>query len=106
MAARSQRVNDHNIHVTRMTVAGAWPTCHLLFVSSTAVKSAKPLLESVRESPILTVSDQSLFSQSAGVIELYAESERMKFAVNVDALQRARLRISSRLLGLARIVKK
>jgi hypothetical protein len=105
VAARSQHVNDHRIQVTRMTVAGAWPACHLLFVSGTAVKTAGALLESVRESPILTVSDQSQFAQSAGVIELYAEGDRMKFAINVDALQRGHLRISSRLLGLARIVR-
>jgi hypothetical protein len=104
-AARSQHVNDHRIQVTRMTVGGAWPSCHVLFVSGTAVKTASALLESVRASPILTVSDQRLFAQSAGVIELYPEGERMKFAVNVDSLQRAHLRISSRLLGLAKIVK-
>jgi len=105
VAARSQHVNDHRIQVARMTAAGAWPTCHVLFVSGTSVKASSSLLESVRASPILTVSDQSLFAQSAGVIELYAEGDKMKFAVNVDALQRARLRISSRLLGLAKIVK-
>jgi hypothetical protein len=105
VAAQSQHVNDHRIQVARMTVAGAWPSCHVLFVSGTAVKTASALLESVRVSPILTVSDQSLFAQSTGVIELYAEGERMKFAINVDSLQRAHLRISSRLLGLAKIVK-
>jgi hypothetical protein len=105
VAARAQRVNDHHIQVARMTVAGAWPSCHVLFISGTAVKTASALLESVQTSPILTVSDQSLFAQSAGAIELYAEGERMKFAINVDALQRAHLRISSRLLGLAKIVK-
>jgi hypothetical protein len=29
----------------------------------------------------------------------------MKFAINVDAVQRARIRLSSRLLGLAKIVR-
>jgi hypothetical protein len=105
VAARSQQVNDHRIQVARMTVAGAWPSCHVLFVGGRAVKHASSLLESVRTSPILTVSDQSRFAQSSGAIELYTEGDRMKFAVNVDALQRARLRVSSRLLGLAKIVK-
>jgi hypothetical protein len=105
VAARSQHVNGHRIQVARMTVAGAWPACHVLFVSATAMKTASALLESVRESPILTVSDQSQFAQSAGVIELFAEGDRMKFAINVNMLQRAHLRVSSRLLGLARIVK-
>jgi hypothetical protein len=105
VAARSQQVNEHRILVSRMTVAGAWPSCHVLFVGGTSVKSASALLDSARGSPILTVSDQDRFAHSAGVIELYAEGDRMRFAVNVNALQRAHLRISSRLLNLARIVK-
>jgi YfiR/HmsC-like len=104
-AARSQHVNDHRVQVTRMTVTGAWASCHLLFVSGTAVNSAGVLLESARVSPILTVSDQSQFAQSGGMIEFFAEGDRMKFAVNVDSLGRAHLRLSSRLLGLAKIVR-
>jgi hypothetical protein len=105
VAARSQHVNDHRIQVTRMTVGGAWSSCQLLFVSQSAVKTAGSLLESARLSPILTVSDQSLFAQSAGIIELFAEGDRMKFAVNVDSLGRAHLRLSSRLLVLGKIVR-
>jgi hypothetical protein len=36
-----------------MTVNGAWPSRHVLFVSRTAVKAAEALLESTRVSPIL-----------------------------------------------------
>ena len=36
---------------------------------------------------------------------LYTDNNRMRFAVNIDAAQRQRLRLSSRLLSLARIVK-
>ena len=37
--------------------------------------------------------------------ELYLEDGRMRFAINVDAAERAGLRLSSRLLGLARITR-
>ena len=40
-----------------------------------------------------------------GVANLFIEGGRMRFAVNVDALQRSKLRLSSRLLSLAKIVK-
>ena len=40
-----------------------------------------------------------------GVAQLMLDSGRMRFAFNVDAAQRARLKISSKLLSLARIVK-
>ena len=54
---------------------------------------------------MLTVSDSKGFSRADGIIELYAEGSRMRFAINVDGLARSGLRLSSRLLGLARIIK-
>ena len=38
-------------------------------------------------------------------MELFIEGGRMRFAVNVDALQRGRVRLSSRVLTLAKIVR-
>jgi hypothetical protein len=35
----------------------------------------------------------------------YIDGEQVRFAINVQAAQRARLKISSRMLGLAKIVK-
>jgi hypothetical protein len=40
-----------------------------------------------------------------GMVEFFLESGRMRFAVNVDAVHRSRVRLSSRVLGLAKIVK-
>jgi hypothetical protein len=40
-----------------------------------------------------------------GVAQLVLENGRMRFVVNVDAARRANLKISSKLLNLARIVK-
>jgi hypothetical protein len=54
---------------------------------------------------VLTVSDAARFAETGGMVELFVEGDRMRFAVNVDALQRARVRLSSRMLGLAKIVK-
>ena len=39
------------------------------------------------------------------MIGLFIEDGRMRFAINPDAAQRAGLRLSSRLLSLAKIVK-
>jgi hypothetical protein len=37
-------------------------------------------------------------------VQFYLENNRLRFAVNVDAVQRARLTVSSKLLTLAKIV--
>jgi hypothetical protein len=54
---------------------------------------------------VFTVSDADKFAQSGGVAQLIVENDRMRFAINRDAAQRARLLLSSKLLTLATLVK-
>ena len=45
------------------------------------------------------------FTKLGGIIRLYKENDRLRFEVNVSRAQSAGLRISSKMLGLARITK-
>jgi hypothetical protein len=80
-------------------------SCHIVFVGVDNRRRVLALLDSREAVPILTVGDSEGFAQTGGMIELFLERGRMRFAVNVDAVERSRLRLSSRLLGLAKIVK-
>jgi hypothetical protein len=102
---RGQQIDGHALEVLRLTTDASPQSCHLLFVAGSEVRRASPMLDGVRTLPILTVSDGSGFAQTSGMIELFVESGHMRFAVNVDSVQRAGLHLSSRLLGLARIVR-
>jgi hypothetical protein len=102
---RGQVIDGHGLEVRRLTRDLAPQSCHVLFVASSDVRLASPMLSEMRAVPILTVSDGSGFARTIGMIELFVEGGHMRFAVNVDAVQRAGLHLSSRLLGLARIVR-
>lgn len=103
-SVRGERIARHAIRVTRPPDS-AWPSCHVLFVGEADVRRFAGGLRGLRRLPILTVSDSTGFSRADGIIELYVEEGRMRFAVNVDALERSGLRLSSRLLGLANVVR-
>ena len=59
----------------------------------------------MKGAPVLTVGDGDGFARGGGMIGLFVEDGRMRFAINPNAAQRAGLRLSSQLLKLARIVK-
>jgi hypothetical protein len=82
-----------------------WRRCHLLFVADGETRRSSEGLVGVVALPVLTVSDRKDFARADGIIELYAEEGRMRFAINVDGVARSGLRLSSRLLGLAKIIR-
>ena len=101
---RGQQINGHGLEVRRLSTDVSAHPCHVLFAAGSEVRRASQMLDSVRLLPILTVSDGGGFAQASGMIELFVEGGHMRFAVNVDSVQRSGLHLSSRLLGLARIV--
>ena len=54
---------------------------------------------------MLTVSDVERSASYGAVIELYKEGGRLRFAINIDSMARSRIKVSSRLLDLAKIVR-
>ncbi len=79
--------------------------CHVLYIGDTDPERIAATLDELRHAPVLTVGDGEPFARGGGMIGLFVEDGRMRFAINPDAAQRASLKLSSRLLNLARIVK-
>jgi len=79
--------------------------CHILFVSSSERKKVNAILAEVRSCGILTIGEVEGFAAQGGVINFKLESGRVRFEINVDAAEQQGLRISSKLLSLAEVVK-
>lgn len=78
--------------------------CHILFVSRSEGRKARSTIEALKARPVLTVSDDKGFARAGGILEFFIERDQVRFIVNPKAATRAGLKLSSRLLGLARIV--
>jgi hypothetical protein len=101
---RGKTIGDRGLHVP--DTRGLSPEgCHMLFVSHSEGRALKGTVDALKARPILTVSDGKGFAQSGGIVELVIERDQMRFIVNPKAAARAGLKLSSRLLGLARIVE-
>ena len=100
-----QKISGHSLDVWVLQDSAKWRACHLLFIAAAETRRSAPGLDEIKTLPVLTVSDGKDFSLAGGIIEFYVEGGRLRFAVNVDAAERSMLRLSSRLLGLAKIVR-
>ena len=78
--------------------------CQLLFVGHVEGERESRLLAAVRDAPVLTVSDATDFARRGGGIEFVREANRLRFDVNLPGAERAGIKVSSRLLKVARRV--
>lgn len=100
-----QVVAGHPLTLRRLSAREGWQSCQLLFVGEGEFRGWSGELEAIEKLPVLTVSDAAGFARGSGIIELFIQDNRMRFAINVGAAERAGLRLSSRLLKLAQVVE-
>ena len=78
--------------------------CDILFLGAMPAKTRHALLQKVQNKGVLTVSDDESFAQEGGMVGLVTVGDHMQIEVNLEAVQAARLKISSRLLNVAVLV--
>ena len=80
-------------------------SCHILFISASEASRLQPILERVRRTPVLTVSDSAGFLKKGGGIAFLTADQRVTFEVNLKAIAEADLTVSAQLLQVARAVE-
>lgn len=98
-------IGQHPVVVLRVGPTTPLRACHVLYLGDLDVARSLAVLAIVRGAPVLSMSDFEQFTTLGGVAHLFVQDGKMRFAINVESAQRARLRLSSRLLNLATIVK-
>lgn len=79
--------------------------CDCLFVSDSEKKNLGGIFHALNAKNILTVGDMEGFIDAGGIIQFVLHESKIRFVVNLPAAERAGLKISSKLLELAKGVK-
>jgi hypothetical protein len=89
---------------TAIPGAGSPADCHLLYLGS-AVRRPADMLTQLRGRSILTVSTDDHFLESGGIIRFVRQERKIRLQVHLANAQQAQLKISSKLLSVADVVK-
>jgi hypothetical protein len=71
-------------------------------VSGATLSEAAQAVAGLQDSPVLTISDIPGFGDTGGMAQFFFERGRLRFTIRVDAVKRSGLKMSSRLLNLAK----
>lgn len=105
-ASNGKTIQDRKLSVRSITDVRQVAGCQILFVCSSEKKHLRSILKEPLLSGVLTVGDSANFNSEGGVINLQVDDDKIRILINMEAAMQNGLRISSRLLSLARIVKK
>ncbi|HEX3554778.1 MAG TPA: YfiR family protein [Thermoanaerobaculia bacterium] len=104
-ALMDEEVGGRRLQLLRLDNLSNPAACHVLFVSRSERGRLPQILAGARDAPVLTVADTPGFLDHGGMINFILEGSKVRFDVNQEAAERAGIKISSKLLALAKHVK-
>ena len=102
---RGKPVNERKMEVSLLDTGADTGECDMLFVAAPAEKYLDRIAALSRGTGMLTIGDTQGFAQRGTMVNFFLENGKIRFEINLEASQRAGLKISSQLLKLARIVR-
>jgi hypothetical protein len=99
-----KNVLGRELQVKKLQAAESPRGCNILFISESERKRLPAIFADLHGSSVLTVADMDNFIGLGGMVQFVVEDARVRVAIDVGATSRAHLKVSSKLLSLARVV--
>ena len=101
---RGEILNGRRLTVHRTRDLAEIRSCHVVFVPRAERSRQERILESLHQRGVLTVGESEGFLTRGGIIRFVLEQNKVRFDVNLEAAESSGLKLSSKLLRLARTV--
>jgi len=77
----------------------------ILFISSSFKNNLEKIFKKLENKSILTIGDVSDFAKKGGIINLINKEGYISFEININALNRSEIKISTDLLGISKLIE-
>jgi hypothetical protein len=104
-AISGQTVNGRVFVIKHLTADDGLSGCQILFISDSESSHIEKILARASSLPILTVGEDKAFAQNNGIIDFLHKGDNIRLEINLTTANHAGLKISSRLLSVADVVK-
>jgi hypothetical protein len=101
-AVAGEPVENRKLVIVRADAPPKPGGCQVLFISRSEREKLPQILAALKDSPVLTVGDTKGFVDQGVIINFTLEGSKVRFEINTDAADKAGLKVSSKLLQLAR----
>jgi hypothetical protein len=102
---RTRNVADHPLEVRTLKANDKLSACQIVFVPAPEKQQEDRIVSGLKGISTLTVGESEGFAVLGGIINFTVDANKVHFEVNRLAAERAGLKLSSRLLSIAKIVQ-
>jgi hypothetical protein len=102
--AAKRKVGDRTIKVVRFDAEEVIPVCHIVFIPAKHADRLQPTLAVLKSQPSLIVTEAPESAQKGAAINFVTIAGKVKFEMNITALERADITVSSKLKNIAILV--
>jgi len=102
---RGKQVRGRDLTVERHILSDDLVGCEIVFVGEHEPDQHRKLLNRLSGQPVLTIGDSKQFAADGGTVGFFRQKRRIRFTFNVDAVERSKLRVSSKLLQLSAVTR-
>jgi hypothetical protein len=104
--AATKTIAGRKIVVEQFSTADKIGPCQILFVArNVSPQQQRIAVEKLRNQHVLIVGESKGFAGQGGSVNFFIESNKVRFEINPEAAKQHQLKISSKLLALAKIVQ-
>lgn len=96
-------LQNHPFEIYRNPPTTKLKHCHLLYFPASASSKIRALRRHVDTEDVLTVGETSDFMEQGGMVQFFVDKQNIQFAINTDVVDQTNLKVSSKLLRLAKI---
>ena len=100
-----KQVGEHALEILPMADASNMQRCHLAYFSTLSGDGLRIALNQLGGASVLTVHEHEQ-ALSGAVVRFYLDERRMRFEINRLAAEQAGLKLSAKLMGLAKVVER
>jgi hypothetical protein len=98
-------ISGRQIIVQPIAKDGDFGKCQMLFISDSEKNHLGEILDKIKTLPVLTVGETDQFMERGGMINFVKKEGKIRLDINLAAARQSKLEISSKLLGVADVVK-
>lgn len=105
-AIAAKTIKGRPLAIKRLRSVDGIRDCQMLYVSPNQLTQTAEIVRTLQKAPVLTVCDVEACAEEGVMLNMRMVENRVQLDMNLDAVQRTPLKVSSQLIKLTRIVKR